>query len=159
MSKHVNPIPAGYDRLTVYLIVRGAAEAIEFYKKAFGAVERFRMAGPDGKIGHAELQIGQSMLMLADECDAAMGRSPQTLGGTPVCFVMYVADADAAFQRAVAAGATVLQPLQDKFYGDRTGMVVDPFGYQWALMTHIEDVPPEEMAKRAAAEHKEPRTK
>jgi PhnB protein len=152
MSKAINPIPAGYERLTVYLIVRGAAEAIEFYKKAFGAVERFRMAGPDGKIGHAELQIGPSMLMLADECAEAMSRSPETLNGTTFCFVHYVEDVDAVFGRAIAAGATVMRPLENKFYGDRIGMIVDPFGHQWALMMHVEDVPPEEMEKRAAAE-------
>jgi PhnB protein len=156
MQPRVHPIPPGYERMTVYIIVRGAVEAIEFYKKAFGAVEILRMPGPDGKtIGHAELKIGESMLMLADEAAAGgMGRSPQTLGGTPFCFVQYVPDVDAAFQRAVAAGATVLQPLANKFYGDRAGMFTDPYGYQWCLMTHIEDVPPEELAKRAEAEHK-----
>lgn len=147
----VQPIPPGYDRLTAYIIVRGAAQAIDFYKNAFGAVETMRLPGPDGKIGHAELKIGESMLMLADECDAAMSRSPQTLGGTPFCFTMYVEDCDRVFQRAVAAGATVLQPLQNKFYGDRAGIVADPFGYHWALMTHIEDVPADELARRAAA--------
>jgi PhnB protein len=149
----VQPIPPGYDHLTVYIIVRGAARAIDFYQKAFGAVECLRMPGPDGKtIAHAELKIGESMLMLADEADAAMARSPQALGGTPFCFVMYVADVDAAFQRAVEAGATVLRPLENKFYGDRSAIIVDPFGHQWALMSHIEDVPPDELAKRAAAE-------
>ena len=153
MTTPVKPIPPGYDRLSTYIIVRRAAEAIDFYKRAFGAIEHFRMPGPDGKIGHAELQIGASMLMLADEVGPAMGRAPESLGGTPFCFVHYVDDVDAAFRRAVDAGATVLQPLTNKFYGDRSGMIVDPFGHQWALMMHIEDVPPEEMAKRAAAEH------
>jgi PhnB protein len=154
MAKSVKPIPDGYHTLTVYLMVRGAADAIEFYKRAFGAVECMRMPGPDGKtIGHAELKIGDSMLMLADEQAGAFGKSPESLGGTPFCFVMYVENADAAFERAVKAGAKVLRPLENKFYGDRTGMVVDPYGHQWALMTHIEDVPPEEMEKRAAAEH------
>jgi PhnB protein len=154
MNKTINPIPAGYERLTAYLIVRGAAEAIEFYKKAFGAVERFRMTAPDGKtIGHAELQIGPSILMLADECPEAMSRSPNTLNGTTFCLVHYVEDVDAAFSRAVEAGATVVRPLENKSYGDRIGMLVDPFGHQWALMAHIEDVTPEEMEKRATTEH------
>jgi PhnB protein len=154
MSKPVQPIPDGYHTLTVYLIVRNAAEAIEFYKHAFAAEERLRMPNPDGKtIGHAELKIGDSMLMLADEQPGAFGKSPQTLGGTPFCFVMYVENVDAAFQRAVDAGATVIRPLEDKFYGDRTGIVIDPYGHQWALMSHVEDVSPEELAKRAAAEH------
>ena len=154
MATSVKPIPDGYHTLTAYLIVRGAADAIDFYKRAFGAEERFRMPGPDGKtIGHAELKIDDSMLMLADEQAGAFGRSPQSLGGTPFCFAMYVENADAAFERAVKAGATVLRPLETKFYGDRIGMVADPYGHQWALMTHVEDVPPEEMGKRAAAEH------
>ncbi len=149
----VKAIPPGYERLTVYILVRGAAAAIDFYQKAFGAVECLRMPGPDGKtIAHAELKIGESMLMLADEVLAPVGKSPQTLGGTPFCFVMYVADVDAVFGRAVEAGATVLQPLMNKFYGDRSGVIADPFGHQWALMSHIEDVPPDELAKRAAAE-------
>jgi PhnB protein len=150
----VKAIPPGYERLIAYLIVRGAGEAIDFYQKAFGAIECLRMPGPAGKtIVHAELKIGESMLMLADEAGAAMGRSPQTLGGTPVCFVMYVAEVDAVFRHAVEAGATVLQPLQNKFYGDRSGVITDPFGHQWALMSHVEDVPSDELAKRAAAEH------
>jgi len=147
-------IPEGYHTLTVYLIVRDCAKAIDFYKAAFGAVERFRMPNPDGKtIGHAELKIGDSMLMLADEQPGAFGKSPQTLGGTPCCFVMYFEDVDVAFQRAVNAGATVIQPLQNKFYGDRAGLLADPFGHQWALMMHVEDVPPDELQRRAAAEH------
>jgi PhnB protein len=151
----VKAIPPGYERLTVYILVRGGTEAIEFYKKAFGAVECLRMPGPDGKtIAHAELKIGDSMLMLADEAGAPLGRAPQTLGGTPFCFVMYVADVDAVFHRAVEAGATVLQPLQNKFYGDRSGVIADPFGHNWALMCHIEDVPPDELAKRAAEQAK-----
>jgi PhnB protein len=159
MSKKVKPIPEEYHTLTVYLIVRNAADAIEFYKRAFGAEECMRIPGPDGKtIGHAELKIGDSMVMLADEVAAAMespifARSPQTLGGNTFCFCMYVENVDAAFQRAVEAGATVTRPLENKFYGDRVGMVVDPYGHQWALMSHIEDVSPEEMEKRAAAEH------
>ena len=152
MSKSVQPIPPGYHTLTVYILVRNAAEAMDFYKRAFGAEERFRMPNPDGKIGHAELKIGDSMLMLADEQDGAFGKSPQTLGGTPFCFVMYLENVDAAFQRAVAAGATVIRPLENKFYGDRTGIVADLYGHQWCLMTHVEDVPPDELQRRAQAE-------
>ena len=152
MGKPVQPIPPGYHTLTVYIRVRNAADAMDFYKRAFGAEERFRMPNPDGKIGHAELKIGDSMLMLADEQAGAFGKSPQTLGGTPFCFVMYVENVDAAFQRAVAAGATVIRPLQDKFYGDRTGIVADPYGHQWCLTTHVEDVPPDELQRRAQAE-------
>jgi PhnB protein len=155
MSKPVQPIPAGYEGLMAYIILKDASRAIEFYKQALGAVERLRMPGADGKgIGHAELQIGNSILMLADECPEAMGRSPQTLGGNTFCFVLYVPNVDEAFQRAVNAGATELRPVANQFYGDRSGMVTDPFGYQWALMTHIEDVSPEELAKRAAAAQK-----
>jgi PhnB protein len=150
MNKNVTPIPKGYHTLTVYLIVRDAAAAIDFYKRAFGATECLRMPGPDGKIGHAELKIGDSIVMLADEGAGAMAKSPQSLGGNTFCLCMYVEDVDAAFQRAVKAGATVTRPLEDKFYGDRVGMVIDPYGHQWALMTHVEDVSPEEMGKRAA---------
>ena len=153
MKRPVQAIPTGYEGLMAYIILRDANRAIEFYKKAFGAVERFRMPGQDGKgVGHAELQIGPSVLMLADECPQAAAKSPQTLGGNTFSFVLYVPNVDEAFQRALDAGATVLQPVTNKFYGDRAGMVIDPFGYQWALMTHIEDLTPEEIAKRAAAE-------
>ncbi len=154
MSQSVNPIPEGYAHLMAYIIVRDASRAIEFYKTAFGAAERFRMPGPDGKVGHAELQFGPSVLMLADECPEATSKSPQSLGATTFCFVLYVPDVDASFKRAIDAGATVLRPLENKFYGDRVGMVVDPFGHQWALMQHIEEVSPEEMNRRAAAEQK-----
>jgi PhnB protein len=147
----VKPIPQGYEGLMAYIMVRDANRAIEFYKKALGAVERFRMAGPDGKIGHAELQIGPTVLMLADDCPQAMAKSPLSLGGTTFCFVLYCADVDAAFQRAIDAGGKVLRPLENKFYGDRTGMFTDPFGHQWAFTKHIEDVSPEEMERRMAA--------
>jgi PhnB protein len=150
MTKAVKPIPEGYHTLTAYIMVKGAAEAIEFYKKAFGAKELFRMPGPDGKtIGHAELQIGDSRIMLADDCPEANAHSPSVLKGTTFAFCMYVENADAAFQRAVDAGAKVVRPLADQFYGDRAGGVADPYGHQWWVMTHIEDVPPEEMKKRA----------
>lgn len=156
MTNPVKPIPEGYHTLTPYLIIKGAAEAIDFYRRAFGAQELFRMPGPDGKmVGHAEIKIGDSPLMLADEaCGPSSDyRSPQSLHGSPVSFLVYVEDVDAAFQRAVEAGATVVRPIEDRFYGDRTGTLSDPFGYLWSLATHKEDVAPEELGKRAAAEH------
>jgi len=154
MSKSVKPIPDGFHTLTPYVIVKGAAEALEFYKKAFGAEELFRMPGPDGKtIGHAEFKIGDSIVMISDECLEFGAQSPQTLKGTPVSFMVYVKDADTAFQRAVDAGAKVIRPLENQFYGDRTGTVSDPFGHTWSIGTHVEDVAPEELEKRAAALH------
>jgi PhnB protein len=153
MTSPVKPIPEGYHTLTPYLIIRGAAQAIDFYKKAFDAKELFRMPAPDGKkIGHAEIKIGDSILMLADEAPEMGFLSPQSLNGTPVSLLVYVKDVDTVFQRTVDAGATVMLPLENKFYGDRMGTIVDPFGHQWSLGTHVEDVPPEEMKKRAAAE-------
>ena len=150
MNANVKPIPDGFHALTPYLTVNGAAQAIDFYQRAFGAKERFRMHGPDGKtIGHAEVTIGDSILMLADESPSC-GQSPRTLHGTPVSLLLYVEDVDAVFQRAVNAGATVKQPVENKFYGERAGCLTDPFGHQWTLMTHIEDVPPMEMNKRMA---------
>lgn len=149
MSTKVKPIPDGYHTLTPYLIIKGAAAAIDFYKKAFGAQEQFRMPGPDGKtIGHANIVIGNSIVMLADEAPQMLAQSPQTLNGTPVTMVLYVEDADAVFNRAVELGATVRQPLENKFYGERAGTVVDPFGHIWTMMTHIEDVTPEMMDQR-----------
>jgi PhnB protein len=154
VAEPVQPIPEGYPSLIPYLSVRGAARAIEFYTQAFGARERYRLPGPDGTtVGHAELEIGDSLIMLADEMPAYGNRSPQSLDGTSVSFALYVEDVDAAFARAVGAGATVLQPVENRFYGDRAGTVADPFGHQWSLMTHIENVPPEEMEKRVAAEY------
>jgi len=154
MATQVQPIPEGYRTLTPYLHVRGGNAAIDFYKRAFGAVERFRMPGPDGKtIGHAELMIGDSLLMLSDEMPEHGIRSPQSLNGTAVSLAVYVEDVDAAFQRALDAGATVTRPLEDRFYGDRTGSIVDPFGHEWSLMTHVEDVSPTEMQKRLEAEY------
>ena len=147
----VNPIPEGYHSVTPYLIIRGAADAIEFYKKAFGATELFRFPGPDGKIGHAELQIGNSRIMMADEYPDMGYNGPQTLGGSPIALMIYLADVDAVFNRAVEAGATVKEALQDKFYGDRIGTVIDPFGHRWHLATHQEDVSMEEMERRAKA--------
>jgi len=154
MTKAVKPIPEGFNTLTPHLMVKGAAQAIDFYKQAFGAEELFRMSDPDGKrIGHAEIKIGDSILMLADEYPEMGFLSPQSLNGTPVSFMIYVEDVDAAFKRAVDAGATVMRPLEDRFYGDRVGTINDPFGHQWSLGTHKEDVAPEELEKRAAAEH------
>ncbi len=150
-TKTVKPIPDGFHTLTPYLSVRGGVEALEFYKKAFGAKERFRMPGPDGKtIGHAEITIGDSIIMLADEFPQMGNTSPLTLKGTPVNLCLYVENADAAFKQAVDAGATVMRPLANQFYGDRLGMVKDPFGHTWTLMTHIEDLSEEEVNRRAA---------
>lgn len=150
MNSKVKPIPDGFHSLTPYLGVRGAAQAIEFYKRAFGATERFRMPGLDGKtVGHAEIIIGNSILMLSDE-SPQFNKSPQTLNGTPVSMVLYVEDVDTAFKRAVDAGATVLMPVENKFYGERSGFLEDPFGHRWTLMTHIEDVSSEEVNKRMA---------
>lgn len=151
MAGTVKPIPAGYNSVTPYLIVKGAARAMEFYKTAFGATELVRMAQPNGTIGHAEIRIGDSVIMLADENPTMRSLSPQTLGGTPVLIHLYVEDVDAVFNRAVAAGGAVERPLKDQFYGDRTGGIVDPFGHRWYVATHVEDVAPEELNKRAAA--------
>ena len=150
-KKKVSPIPKGYAVLTPYLAIRGAAEAIEFYKKAFGAKERMRMNGPDGKVGHAELLIGGCVVMMADEFPG-MNTSPSTLNGTSVNMMIYVKDVDASFQKALELGAKPVFPPMDKFYGDRMGAITDPFGHVWCLATHIEDVPPKEMARRAKAE-------
>ena len=144
----VKPIPYGYHSVTPYLIIRGATEAIEFYKKAFGATELFRMPAPDGKIGHAEIKIADSPIMLADEYPDLGYKGPQSLGGSPVSLMIYVEDVDTIFNQAVAAGATIKEVLQDKFYGDRMGTVVDPYGHVWHVATHKEDVSPDEMQER-----------
>jgi PhnB protein len=146
-----DPIPSDYPRVTPYLIVDGASAAIDFYSSVLGAVERMRMAGPDGKVGHAELGIGDSVIMLADEHLDMDVRGPRTVGGSPVTLHVYVENADDAFERAVQAGAKSLRPVEDKFYGDRSGQFEDPFGHRWDVATHVEDVAPEEMSKRAAA--------
>lgn len=148
----VKAIPDGYYSLTPYLYVRGAAEAIEFYKRAFGAVEVVRMPGPGGTIMHAEVKIGNSMLMLSDENPGRDAISPATLGGAAGSIMLYTDDVDAVQKRAVAAGAKELMPVTDMFWGDRMGNVVDPFGQSWAIATHQEDVSPEEMGKRMAAQ-------
>jgi len=151
MAGKVKPIPEGYGAVTPYLIVEGAAKAIDFYKKALGATERMRMPGPDGKIGHAELQIGGSNIMLADE-NAEMGtRSPKSVGGASVGLVLYVENVDKTVEKAVAAGAKIKAKVDDKFYGDRMGTIEDPFGHLWHVGTHIEDVSPEEMKRRMEA--------
>lgn len=147
-------IPDGYHSLTAYISVRGAAGAIAFYREAFGATELYRLDMPDGRVGHAELQIGNSRLMLADEMPEmadAITRSPRALGGTTFGMNLYVEDSDALFARAVAAGAKVLRPVQTQFYGDRSGTVEDPFGHVWTVSTHVEDVSPEEMERRMAS--------
>ena len=146
----VKPIPDGYPRVTPYLYVDGASKAIEFYRTVFGAKERMRLAAPGGRIGHAELEIGSSMIMLADEHPEMNVRGPKSVGGTPVTVLVYVEDVDRAFERALKAGAKELRPVQNQFYGDRSGQFEDPFGHQWNVATHVEDVPPDEMAKRAA---------
>ena len=146
----VKAIPEGYHSVTPYLIVNGAAEALDFYKRALGAEETVRMPGPDGKIMHAEIRIGDSMVMLADEFPEMGARSPQSIGGTPVGLCVYVENVDKLFQQAVAAGAKVERPLQNQFYGDRSGTVIDPFGHKWTLGSHVEDVTPEEMERRMA---------
>lgn len=154
MAGKVKPIPEGYSSVTPYLSIKGASDAIEFYKKAFGAKEVMRMAQPDGRIGHAELQIGDSKIMLADEHPEMDFRSPRALGGTPVMLHLYVEDVDTVVGRAVASGAKVLRPIADQFYGDRSGSVADPYGHVWHVATHKEDLSMEEIGKRAAAQHK-----
>ena len=144
-------IPTDHPRLTPYLIVDDASAAIDFYRSVLGASERMRMAGPDGRVGHAELDVGDSMIMLADEYPEMGARGPRTVGGTPVTLHIYVEDVDEVFESALKAGARALRQLENKFYGDRSGQFEDPFGHHWNVASHVEDVPPEEMAKRAAA--------
>jgi PhnB protein len=151
MSPSVKPIPDGYPRVSPYLVVDGAAQAIDFYTQVLGASERMRMGGPDGKIGHAELQFGDSVVMLADEYPDMGYVGPKAVGGTPVTIGVYVEDVDKTFDAAVKAGAKALRPVEDQFYGDRSGQIEDPFGHRWSIQTHVEDVPPDEMQKRAAA--------
>jgi PhnB protein len=146
----VKPIPDGYPQVTPYLCVDGAQAAIEFYSAVLGAKERMHMPGPDGKIAHAELQLGESVIMLSDEFPEMDVRGPRSVGGTPVMISVYVEDVDAVFDAAVAAGATARRPVENQFYGDRTGQFEDPFGHRWSVATHVEDVPPDEMQKRAA---------
>ena len=147
----VKPIPDNYPRVTAYLNVDGAGDAIDFYSKIFGATERGRMPMPDGRVGHAEIQIGDSVVMMADAVPEMGNVDPKKLGGTPVTLTIYVEDVDKTFQSALEAGAKELQPVEDKFYGDRSGQLEDPCGHRWNVMTHIEDVSPEEMQKRMEA--------
>jgi PhnB protein len=150
VAKKVQPIPAGYSVVTPYLAIRGAAQAIEFYKQAFGAKELMRMPGPDGKLGHAEVKIGDSRIMLADEYESMSFLGPQTRGGTTVTIHLYVKDVDATVARASALGGKVVMPVADQFYGDRTGTIEDPFGHRWHVATHKVDVSKAELKKRAA---------
>jgi PhnB protein len=145
----IKPIPEGYHTVTPYLAVDDAAEAIAYYTKAFGATERSRMEAPDGSIGHAELEIGDSLVMLSDPFPQATTRTPKELGGTTATVFLYVEDVDAVVKRAVDAGATVTMEVADQFWGDRFGAITDPFGHSWSIATHVEDVPPDEMARRA----------
>lgn len=145
----VKPIPDGYHTVTPYLVLSEASKAIEFYKKAFNATEKLRMAGPNGKIFHSEIQIGDSPVMLCDEFLEMGARSPKSLGGSPVSLMLYVNDVDTIFNQAVKAGAKVRMALSDQFYGDRSGTLEDPFGHIWIISTHIEDLSEEEIRKRA----------
>jgi PhnB protein len=151
MNTKAKPVPEGFHTATPYLIITNAARAIEFYKDVFGATELTRLATPDGKVGHAEIKIGDSRLMLADEFPEWDARSPQTIGGSAVHIMLYVEDVDAVVSRAVGAGAQLFKPVADQFYGDRSGSITDPFGHKWTIATHREDVSPEEMKRRAAA--------
>jgi PhnB protein len=145
------PIPEGYHNVTPYLVVKGAAAAIEFYKQVFGAVEIMRMPQPDGRVGHAELKFGDSFVMLADEFPEMDIVGPKTLGNSPVGLLLYVDDVDKTVDRAVANGATIKKPVADQFYGDRTGTIEDSWGHKWTIAVHLEDVSPEEMQRRMAA--------
>jgi PhnB protein len=153
MNAKVKSIPDGYHAVTPYLSIEGASSAIDFYKKAFGAREIMRIDGPGVTIGHAEIAIGDSRVMLADEFPDMNFRGPKAFGGSPIHLHVYVEDVDTSFPQAVAAGAKVLRPLKDQFYGDRSGSLEDPFGHVWHLATHKEDLSPEEMQRRAAAQH------
>ena len=155
---NVKPVPDEYPQVIPYLIVDGAANAIEFYKDVFGATERARMSRPDGNIAHAELDIGRSVVMLADLTPDMGAATPAALGGTPITMMVYVEAVDDVFKRAIDAGATPKGTVQDQFYGDRTGEFTDPFGYKWMVASHVEDVSPEEMQKRAEAATSGPTT-
>ena len=156
MAKQVQAIPQGYHTVTPSICVRGAAQAIEFYQKAFGAQEVMRFPGPDGLLMHAEIRVGDSPIMLADEMPDMGGRSPESFGGTPVSFFVYGENVDAAWQRAVDAGATPVVPLTDQFWGDRAGCLKDPFGHQWWLAQRVRDMTPDELRKAAEALFSQP---
>ena len=145
----VKPIPEGYQAVTPYLVVQGASAAIDYYKKVFGATERMRMPAPGGMIGHAEIQVGGSVIMLADEFPQMGFRGPKSVGGTPVSLMLYVPNVDEVFKRALAAGAKELRPVAHQFYGDRMGTLEDPFGHVWSIGTHVENVSPDEMRRRS----------
>jgi PhnB protein len=149
MAKHVKPSPEGYHSVTPYLSIKDAARALEFYKQAFSAKEVMRMNGPDGRVSHAEIKIGDSIIMIAEENPQNELRSPQTLNGSTVSIFLYLDDVDPIFNKALSAGAKQIMPLADQFWGDRYGRLTDPFGHSWSLAQHIEDVSPEEMGKRA----------
>lgn len=146
----VNPIPSHYPRVSPYICVSGASDAIEFYKTVFGATERMRISAPDGKIGHAELMIGDAVIMMSDEYPEMDVRGPKSIGGTAVTISVYVEDVDAVFARAVEAGAEPTRQVEDQFYGDRSGQFVDPFGHRWSVASHIEDLTPDQIVERAA---------
>ena len=151
----VKSVPEGYPSLSPYLIVRDGAAAIEFYQKVFGATLRLKLDAPGGRIGHAELEIGNGLVMLADEHPEIGALAPTTIGGTPVGLHLYLEDVDAVAKKAIAAGATLKRPVENQFYGDRLGSIIDPFGHLWHISTHVEDVSPEEIGRRAAAMAKE----
>ena len=150
----VKPIPDGYPVVAPYLVVRGAERALDFYKQVLGATERMRLAMPNGQVGHAEFQVGDSVVMLSDEYPEMGFKGPESYGGSPVSLHLYVEDVDAVVARAVAHGAKVIRPVQDQFYGDRSGIILDPFGHSWNIATHIEDVSQEEVERRAAQQNK-----
>ena len=152
MVDATSPIPAGYEGVTPYLICKNAEAAIDFYTRAFGAIELFRLGEP-GMVGHAELKLGNSVIMLADECPEMGALSPDTVGGTPLTLMVYVEDVDSFTDNAIAEGLKVMRPVEDQFYGDRSGQFKDPFGHQWCFATHTEDLTPEELQQRAAAAH------
>jgi len=151
MPSSVKPIPDGHRTVAPYLAIKNAAGALEFYKKAFGAIETYKLTIPDGRVGHAEIRLGDSLIMLSDEFPEFGGKAPETLGGSPVSVHLYVEDVDAFFKRALAAGARELKPIANQFYGDRSGQLEDPYGHLWWVATHKEDVAPEEMQKRVRA--------
>jgi PhnB protein len=151
MPSTVKPIPDGHRTVAPYLAIKNAGGALEFYKNAFGAIETYKLVVPDGRVGHAEIRLGDSLIMLSDEFPEFGGKAPKALGGSPVSIHLYVDDVDAFFERALAAGARELKPVADQFYGDRSGQLEDPFGHLWWVATHKEDVPPEEMQKRVRA--------
>ena len=157
MAGSVKPIPDGYTAVTPYLTIKGAAAALDFYKKAFGAEEAFRMNTPDGKVMHAEIRIGGAVIMLHDEMPEWKALSPQTIGDSASSIMLYVNDVDAVMKRALDAGATLMMEAADQFYGDRCGGVKDPFGHKWSIATHVEDVAPDEIARRAAKMFEQPK--